>query len=242
MEGIQAQHKCARLEYDPVKDTEQVSINNIRSVCFALNFFANEGFVSFSNIYRLEKKIKYRAYKHSVNPYNHFPNSKEFPFSLESGSTPAKIESVHKAASSALSKDSGLSVTFDRFILSQGRQDISSKIIDISICIESLFPSGSEISYKFSLFGSFTGADAEKRKEAFSLLKSLYSARSKIVHGSSDPEKAIGKIRDDWGKVISIAKISILHKLNFLRENDKKDWDGYLTDLILQAKGQDDAA
>ena len=85
-------------------------------------------------------------------------------------------------------------------------------MIDISIALEALLLSGigneeerGNISYRFALHGArLPASDLVKRKQLFRKLKSVYSVRSKIVHGAASYDLP----KDESGKPISIAQFS----------------------------------
>lgn len=100
--------------------------------------------------------------------------------------TDAEAESVRHVAA-LLSGDAGamLEIAVERFNLAAGRLTLEDQIIDLAISLESTIcrgGGGEQLSYRFRVFGAAVLADKLKAEDAFKLLGSLYTARSKIVH------------------------------------------------------------
>lgn len=75
-------------------------------------------------------------------------------------------------------------------------------IIDLAIGLEALIVTQNEIKFQFALFHALIGSDGlAEREEVSGLLKTLYDARSLIVHGGSPSRSDLRKIadvRDSW--------------------------------------------
>jgi hypothetical protein len=104
--------------------------------------------------------------------------------------------------------------------------------------LESLIKSTTEIQYKFSLYNAWAAEqDNENRKICSELLKSLYNARSTIVHGSAmsqkDYDKKIKPLLDQWDYVIKIAENAIGYHLLYLYANDIEKWYKHQANLAL---------
>lgn len=67
----------------------------------------------------------------------------------------------------------------------QGRFGLQDSILDISIALEIMYQIGNmELSYKLAVRAAhFLGENSEKRNDIFREIKTLYTARSSIVHG-----------------------------------------------------------
>jgi hypothetical protein len=110
-------------------------------------------------------------------------------------------------------KDRVLRTAVDRFVVGRKRSEYHpnrinepnwDKVVDYAIAMETLFvtvngqPMDSELSYRFRLNGAslIHHATGDSLKRTFHALKSLYTLRSKVVHGGE--EKAILKNADEF--------------------------------------------
>jgi hypothetical protein len=97
--------------------------------------------------------------------------------------------------------DKELRIVLTRYSRSFGRPSFEDQIVDLCVALESVFAAESasgEISYRVSLRASrLLVKDPASREKIFSEIKSAYSLRSKVVHGSSDMKPK------DWEKLIS---------------------------------------
>jgi hypothetical protein len=92
-----------------------------------------------------------------------------------------------------LHKDRFMRVAIDRFSNALDRKNPEDSVIDLSICLEALLLSGlgseedrGNISYRFALHGArLLAQDVAARQEIYRTLKSVYTVRSKIVHGAA---------------------------------------------------------
>jgi hypothetical protein len=76
-------------------------------------------------------------------------------------------------------------VLLDRFALATSQEKDAEAIIDYVIALEGLLvpESQTEVKHRFSVNGARYLVDAERRRDAYDLLKHLYDTRSKLVHG-----------------------------------------------------------
>jgi len=127
--------------------------------------------------------------------------------------------------------------TLDRFNMAFCRQSFFDKIVDATICLESMIPFDGELSYRFCLFHSLLySVDPGKRNETFNLLNDLYKARSGIVHGdvhATARKKSIQSIEKGWVVILDIMRKSLAHYFLFLGDQKADDWKQYLSSLAL---------
>lgn len=78
-----------------------------------------------------------------------------------------------------------LSVALKRYSTAMSRKSLDDKVIDMMISAEAIFlGDNSELAYKLSLrAATLLGHDQESKQQIFSIFKTAYSLRSKIVHG-----------------------------------------------------------
>jgi hypothetical protein len=142
----------------------------------------------------------------------------------------------YKAVNKTCAENPTVLFTLERFNSSLLRPEMFDKIVDITISIESLITGKDELRYRFSLHNAFVAASQpQAREEAFSLLQSLYDARSAIVHGdidSKDNKKAIAKATEKWPDIVRLAKATINYYLLFLGEHKKSEWNEHLKRLV----------
>ncbi len=208
------------------------------ALSFALTFFAKEGVLTCDRVFRTIKKRKLKI-SEEVNISNRIAASlsNDTSFKLDDGATPKDIDLVLFSTLESLRKDKSIRVTVERYISARTGADLFNKIIDMAISLESLFSGNQEISFRFSLFNSITSTkDANKRKEVYDLLRLLYSARSSIVHGSDIKKKQ--ELEDNWAKIVDLARLAIIYKMNFLEKRNSVDWQRHLELLALGAEAR----
>jgi len=114
---------------------------------------------------------------------------------------------------------------------------IYDSIVDMAISLESLIPGKDELRFRFSLSNAFAAeGDAARREQAFRRLRSLYDARSSIVHGEvrGDGRDAdVEELRQDWPQVIHLAKACLTYYMMFVDERSPGDWDLHTRHLIM---------
>lgn len=111
------------------------------------------------------------------------------------------IELWKMVTSDNIKKKKFIDVGLRRFSQSRERMLHEDELIDLLICAEALFLNDQypqELGYRLALRASYflEEDDNNKRMEIFKFMKSLYSARSSVVHGRKDislPKNAEGK-------------------------------------------------
>lgn len=127
-------------------------------------------------------------------------------------------------------------IAYERFNSSLFRVSLEDKLIDCTISAESLIGATTELSYKFSLFLSFVaGQDASLRTYAFSLLKSMYDARSKLVHGDPKANDKLKSVTSSWPDTLKVIlgclDYYIIHHAQL--SSAKSDWIEHLSSLVI---------
>jgi len=157
-------------------------------------------------------------------------------FSIDKSTDVSQAGAIFNAYQIAAAKEPSLAITANRFVTSMAKDEYSDRIIDIAICLESIFSATNEVSFKFSLYNSLLYSDhAITRRDVFKLLSQLYSYRSKIVHGEHVPIEAW--LSTNWPTVLKVAKVVLLKKIDFLQTKSKSEWDSSLKDLALGING-----
>lgn len=227
-------HKCCLIEIDRPEITTYTNDQLLLSLCFSLNFFVEQGSITFSKVYEAKNIRKFRITGKHEGTFKLGSNQVSDLVKLRKEASSDKVEKVLLASLFTLTKDKGVFTTFSRFNAAVSHADDLAKIIDLSICFESLFPFQTEIAYRFRLLGSLIGSDEiGKRKEHYDALKKLYNARSKIVHGTSNTDAAVKEVLACWSTLIEIARYGILYKMSFLADKDLEEWRIHLDELAL---------
>jgi hypothetical protein len=122
----------------------------------------------------------------------------------------------------------------DRFNSALRRQRLEDKIIDLSVALETMLDDTAEISFRLSLYLAFVCQ--QDRQKAYDLFKSLYDARSRIVHGSTHKPKAqraVEDIEERMPELIRYAKAAMLYFYTYLNQPDPRDWGKHCLGLVL---------
>jgi hypothetical protein len=123
--------------------------------------------------------------------------------------------------------------TIDRFNTALVRSRPYDRIVDLTIALESLFWGQSELSYRFALGMSRLLVNSpESLTEFNALFRSLYSARSGIVHGEPR-SRDIAAVEARWDDLIEYAKIAINYYLSFRVAESRENWDSHMKGVCL---------
>ena len=236
MEEFSPQHKG--LVADPT--CVQLSAHSLddwaKSIFFALNFSAKEGALIPSVAYSaVKRKALIVTQKNNID--GSFASLSKLPsYVLSENYNARMIDILFQKILRGLSRDRTLHITIRRFNSSILSDDPSSRIIDLAICLESLFPFDSEISFRFSLLGAvISTSDSAKRKQNFSILRDLYKARSAFVHGTEIKNTTLERVTNELPTLLQIVKLCILRKLDFLSEEPTMNWKDHIDDVALGA-------
>lgn len=230
--SLSGKTKCILIEPGAVS----ASIDEVQRIAlhasFVLNFFAKSG----ASMCVQSFKLKYdRSHVmigvdaiSSIGPPNHGK------YEIDNTVSPNEIKTLYQSTQKAVLKDKSLIISIKRFNGALTKTELDDKLIDITICLESIFNAQNEISFRFSLYNSIISeADPQRRYESFLLLKKLYNLRSNIVHGNKDIDSVWTS--ENWPKIISIAKIALVKKIEFLQANESLAWQAHLDKIALGA-------
>lgn len=148
------------------------------------------------------------------------------------------ISQFYQVISKVHEKHPGILMTLDRFNSALYRTVPYDKIIDITISLESLISGTTELRHRFSLYNAWIAEqDLKNRKRCFDLLRSVYDARSAIVHGTlmteKEHEKKINSVLKNWDDITRVAGKVIAYHLLYLYANDIKKWYQHQVKLAL---------
>lgn len=230
-EQISSSTKCIVISTGENKPQAQPIADAALCGTFSLNVFSKSGSVSHGQAFII--KFTRSPLVTEILEYGMQKANKPAKFLIDKKvADPASIKSLFESTEAALRKDSALAIALRRYNTALAREIPEDKIIDLSICLESIFNSQSEISFRFALYNAvLTKKDVEERLQAYKTMKDLYSNRSNLVHGN----KLLNRewFDQNWLAVVKTAKLSLLRKIEFLSENGKEDWQPYLDRLVL---------
>ena len=206
---------------------------NITAAVFSINVLGNGNPISVEKFYIL--KTHRKTSLHSSTFIRGHSHSNREKFTISKNQDLSYAANLFGSIERSFAKQASLQITLSRFNSAIGRTSPEDKLIDLCISLESIFDSGSEIAFQFSLYNSILSEeDSVKRVARFNLLKRLYSKRSKVVHGSKSLDNAW--FNDNWNDLLKISKASILRKIDFLSQNQDINWKSYLESLALGTK------
>lgn len=165
-----------------------------------------------------------------------FLKSKEYR--LKKDTTREDLINFYKIICKAFSKNKNLQHTLYRFNSALVRSSIYDKIVDLTIALESLIEGETELAYRVALCSSILAEpDESKRPDLFNMIKRLYDARSKIVHGTSlsykKRKKVIDPVEHNWDKLLRTALNAIVYYVIFLSKKKKEQWPEHLKKIVL---------
>jgi hypothetical protein len=118
-------------------------------------------------------------------------------------------------------------ITADRFVRYSKMNNSRDALVDLSICLESLIESQTEISFRFATCLAKV-AGFRNAEEISHLLSDLYDLRCRIVHGA-DPAKEHKKIQPDVDKLRLAARAILTTYVLYLTEHTKEEWKRHLS-------------
>lgn len=196
---------------------------------FSLNYFMENPGIVINKAFILKRlRVMSAISAHFIPTAAVSEATEKQKYRLRPDAKPIDIENIVKYTTKSLSSESSMLLTVNKYNSAMSKTSMEEKIIDISICMESIFPSSTEISFRFALYHAICSTEnKEDRYDRFKLLKDLYTARSKIVHGS-DSKKYIKKIEKQWDLICKISAVSIFYKIIYLQAGEAEDWQKHL--------------
>jgi Apea-like HEPN len=119
-----------------------------------------------------------------------------------------------------------LHITADRFVRYLRMNNSRDALVDLCICLETLFEMENEISFRFAVCLAKV-ARLKDCETTSGLLTDLYSLRSKVVHGA-DYSKAHRKVVPNTAQLRSAARAILTAYVFFLSEHSREDWNKHL--------------
>ncbi len=238
IEWLKARTICANIDDPPADNRETYARSVGVSLAFVFNTFANSSPLVLSKAAYIAKQ-----------PENHHTQTVDLqsspvldallnaPFALRPLDNPEPLADFYKIVRAVVAKNEAILVTLDRFNTSLMRANIFDQIIDISISLESIVESSTEIKFRFSLYNSLIAeTDPTKRRAVFTMFQTLYDARSAIVHGDVHSKLNKKKLEQTQADIRNIQKAAIAVISYFLvyRYKERKiQWKEHMDRLAL---------
>lgn len=192
-----------------VLDIDEMVKQTAIKIQFIFNIFSinNPILLNYSLIVEKKGKVEILRILDIATIQSYF-KSRDLKFQLKKRVSIKDFENFEEVLSKAISKEPALYFTLEKFNSSLTKTNGFDKIIDFTICLESIIKTDSELAFKFSLFHSHLSSLVETDLEVnFVLLKQLYIARSKIVHGALTKKVINKEIEPVINRLTEIEKI-----------------------------------
>lgn len=231
-ESINPNLKCITIENHKSEGIDSDIPLISQAGVFVLNFFGQTGSLRHGLAFSLRES---RAVTVSiVNNMSHTNINGGAKFAIEPSTNPSSITVLFESTMKAYKVDRSLQIAIRKFNSALSKESIEEQIIDLSICLEAIFNSQTEISFRFSLYNSVLAESTAKRRfEIFNIMKKLYAQRSNIVHGNSEVSHAW--VNENWTTVVKIAKLALARKIDYLQNNPVAGWQNWIDRLALGA-------
>jgi hypothetical protein len=234
-------NKCKCISIDGVKleESENVAHYEGSKISFLLNYFKRSNPVVISFAVKIIQKRKtlvdgviYLPVAGDVRLHH------DLRYNLKTGIDSRSISEFYEVISKVLKKNAAILLSLERFSSALHRVQPLDKIIDISVCLESLIVGTNELRNRFALYNAWTAElDITKRYECFKLLENLYDARSAVVHGitssEKDYKKKIDPIIEKWDNIIGIAEKALAYYILYIYQHDVDEWSKHQQCLAL---------
>jgi hypothetical protein len=211
IEWLRARTVCVNLDDPPDNGQQEFARSVAATLSFVFNTFASDCAL-----------IVYKAAYLVKSPENHHSLTVDLqsapvgnaliktPFSLRELPNPEPLSDFYKVVRTVVAKNPAILVTLDRFNTSLIRANTFDQIIDITISLESIVESSTEIRFRFSLYNSLIAeSDSSKRRAVFEMFQTLYDARSAIIHGDIHSRSNSRKIEKTIQTMPEIRKAAV---------------------------------
>lgn len=237
---ISTKTKCIIIDKVDTNNVDTIARNEGIKVAFLLNYFKQSQPVVISFAITTNTKMKTKVGKLINLPVIadvRLQNSNN-QYSVRSGISSDTMAEYYKVISDVNDKYPNILLSLDRFSSALHRVQTLDKIIDITICLESLIDGTTELKNRFSLYNAWIAeSDPARRHDCFELLGLLYNARSAVVHGITISEKEYKKkidpISEKWEEIIKITENALGYYLLYIFQNGVEDWYKHQQRLVL---------
>ncbi|MGZ5436576.1 MAG: hypothetical protein ACXWID_06595 [Pyrinomonadaceae bacterium] len=132
-------------------------------------------------------------------------------------------------------KQSGdrMHITASRYVRYAKANQLADAILDLSISLESLLETQTEISFKFgACLAKVTGERGTTASDMARLLSELYDVRSKLAHGDPRATKLLKQIEPKLPDLRKLARKILITYVLFLSENTQTQWAEHLRNSL----------
>lgn len=228
--------KCIKVQsINPDKET----IKAIRTkAVFALNIFADSNPIVTSWAGHLigDKKINLKGITdfESLAAFHKLSNK---TYKFISKTKRETIIQFFQVVEKATTSNSSVLFTMEKYNSSLLRDDFLDRLLDATICFETMMPGNTELIYRLSQNISFiVGTSSNERLEIFDNMKKLYEVRSKLVHGDlkgNGIAKKMDHVKSNWLTFEKYLKSAVTYYLMFLSQNSKDNWENHLKEIVI---------
>ena len=231
--------KCIKLLDLSTQNISKLLQKEVATISFLMNYFKKEAPISLMFGLLLLKKRKTRI-EDILDLESSFDvlSYRKTNYKFDSGVSRKALMDFYEVLSKVAEQNDSLRLTLGRYNNALIRTNLFDRIVDITISLESLIDGTTELNYKFALYNAWASEnDKKKRKSSFGILKQLYEARSKIVHGETLSKKSykryIKPIENNWDEILRIGKHAITYCVFYLFKKGPKTWASHQKNLAL---------
>jgi hypothetical protein len=232
--------KCIKIKNHSITED---NIRNLRTkITFSLNLFSDDFPIVTSWCGHLngDKKLKLKKIFEfeSLAAFNKIRNNH---FRILNSTKRSTIIQFLDIINKAITNNEQAIFTLEKYNSSSLRDDFLDKLLDATICFESMTPGNTELVYRLSQNISFiVGSNPIERLIIFEKMKTLYDVRSKLVHGdlNETAKKKINEVKVDWKIYEKYLRSTVTYYLLFLSQYKKKDWEQHIKELVIGTKNK----
>jgi hypothetical protein len=231
--ALQSRFRCVYYKAPEAVSDEGIA-NIARALSYTLNCFSNSDPIDIPISILIEEGGKKRIAKFRIEPSNQISSRSNLNYRVVDGTLAGDFQKVFSLTTVALQNDKRVPIMLDRFNSSLKREKLEDRIIDLTVALEAMLNESSEIVFRLSLYLAY--ASQQDRATAYELFRTLYSVRSKIVHGSLHERRAqrdLESINEKMPEIIRYSKAAMLYYFAYLNTPEPRDWSAHCLDLVL---------
>jgi hypothetical protein len=157
-------------------------------------------------------------------------------FELYAGVNDDALRTNYALVHQATQREGKLDVTIEHFVSALGQSDLSSGLLDIAICLESLISSNTDLAFRFAHeLVRLPTSEGEDLGEALGTLKEIYKFRSAHVHGRRDKgyPRMKRELLQQWPDLEHLLKRIVAYAIEFHSAERATGWDTHLESLMI---------
>ncbi len=126
-----------------------------------------------------------------------------------------------------------LHITASRFVRYAQSSETTEALLDLCICLESLFDSQTEIAFRFAVcLTKLLGEKGARAEQISALFSELYDLRSKVVHGDPKAAAVLRRIQPHFLTLRRLARRALTIYVLYLSEHSRQDWQSHLKTIV----------